>query len=90
MTMISIADKFEGKYEIIAADKDTTVTIADLAVFTSFERDDASKFSTSEACIAFDALKEEYEGREMVGGDADFYDGFYMEFADGSTLRVRT
>ena len=67
---------------------DSTVSIADLAKFVEFDPNDARKYSTSVACIAFDALHAEYGNHEMVSGEADYYDGMYIEFADGSTLEV--
>lgn len=67
---------------------DSTVSIADLAKFVSFNPRDARKFSTSIPCIAFAALEAEYGNHEMVAGESDYYDGMFMEFSDGSILEI--
>jgi len=69
-------------------DNDNTVSIADLAKFVEFNPADAARYKTSVPVIAYDALEDEYGPFEKVGGDADYYDGAWMEFKDGSMIFI--
>jgi hypothetical protein len=88
--MKTLASHFGSKLLIKPAEGDTSTTIAHLAQFVKFDPRDAKLFHTSVPVIAYDALEEEYGKFEKDHGDADYYDGFYMKFKDGSTISVRT
>lgn len=88
MTQIKISDYFGNKVESIPAEGDNSVTIADLAKFVEFNTLDAGKYSTSFAVIAYEALEDEYGPFEKTAGEADYYDGCWMTFKDGSTIRI--
>lgn len=89
MTKMTIADfaAKTGTLRVIAADGDTSTTIADLAQFVSFDTDEARTQDTSPWCVAYGELLSEYGNHEMTAGEQDYYDGFFMQFADGSQLR---
>lgn len=70
------------------ANNANVVSIADLAQFVEFDPADAKRFETSVPCVAFDALYAEYGKFEMEDGESDYYDGFWMTFKDGSTIKV--
>lgn len=84
---MQIAD-LGNKVSIVPAEGDTSTTIADLAQFVEFDSNNVRRFDTSIACVAFHALEEEYSNHEMVAGEADYYEGVWMTFADGSTIRI--
>lgn len=77
----------ELKYvRIEAAEGDNSTTIADLARFVEFDPADANRYDTSVAVIAYDALEDEYGAFEKAAGEADYYDGGWMLFKDGSRI----
>lgn len=89
MTKMTIADYAanNGTLRIIPAKGDTsTTTIADLAQFVSFNIDEARTQDTSPWCVAYGELLSAYGQYEMAAGEQDYYDGFFMEFVDGSQL----
>jgi hypothetical protein len=79
---------FKSRAVSTPAGGDTSVTIADLAMFLTFDEGDASVYQTSLPVIAYEALEDEYGAFEKVGGASDFYDGCWMKFTDGSTIRI--
>ena len=83
--IIKIADAFN--VTITAQEGDTSVTIADLAKNVTFDKQDAYRYDTQVWCIAFDALEDEYGAFEKADGNADYYEGAWMTFKDGSTIR---
>lgn len=85
---MKIADLSNFWVEVEPAEGDTSTTIADLATFVEFDPTDASKYDTSLPCIAYDALEDEYGAFEKTAGGADYYDGVWMTFKDGSTIRI--
>jgi hypothetical protein len=82
----TISDFFAKTIRIIKADGDTSTTIADLAQFTDFDPALAKTADTATHCIAYDALLAQYKGHEFIRGEADYYDGAWMVFADGSEI----
>ena len=72
----------------VITNPDDTVSIADLAKFVEFDPNLARRYNTAVHCIAYDALLDAYRNHEFVDGDNDYYDGFWMKFADGSEIRV--
>lgn len=89
MSIKTIAEYAEqtGTLHVIPADGDTSTTIADLAQFVKFDTQEARMQDTTPWCVAFGELVAEYGSHEMVAGEQDYYDGFFMQFADGSELR---
>jgi hypothetical protein len=86
--MTKIADLKSFYVESIPAAGDTSTTIADLAMFVEFDMKDAKRYDTSVPCIAYEALEDEYGAFEKTAGNADYYDGAWMTFKDGSTIRI--
>lgn len=84
--MTQISDFFAKSIRITKADGDTSTTIADLAQFIDFDPALAKSADTATHCIAYDALLAEYQGHEFIRGEADFYNGAWMLFADGSEI----
>lgn len=82
---ITIADFF-GKAVQISDPKG----VAQLAQFVRFDPQDAQRFDTAPACIAVDALIEEYKAHEMESFNSDYYDGGRMTFKDGSEIKFLT
>ena len=88
MNIVKIADYFGTLATAVAADGDTSVTIADLAMFTEFNDGDIGRYSTAPHMIAFDALEEEYGPFEKADGQCTQQNGCWMSFKDGSTIRI--
>ena len=70
------------------AEGDTSVTIADLAMWIHFDPSDAELSQTSVPVIAYNALEDEYGAFEKKDGWFDFYEGCWMKFSDGSAIRI--
>lgn len=87
--MKTIAQAFGTRAQVIPAAGDNSVTIADLAMNVDFDPRDARRYDTAMHSIAYDALLEEYANHEFERGSNDYYDGAWMTFKDGSTIRVR-
>ena len=87
--MISIANLEGFTVTSTPAEGDTSVTIADLAMFVTFDPADAATYDTSVPVIAYDALEDEYGAFEKAAGEADYYDGAWMRFTDGSMIEIR-
>lgn len=85
----TIKQFFKTRVRVTPADGDTSVTIADLAMNVDFNTRDASKYDTRMHCIAYAALEEYYGDFEFEKGNNDYYDGCWMTFKDGSTIRIR-
>lgn len=85
---MKIADCKRLRVIVEAMEGDTSTTIAHLAQFVEFDPSDAKKYDTSLPVIAYDALEDEYGAFEKSLGDADYYDGSWMEFKDGSTIWI--
>ncbi len=62
---------------------DEHTSIADLAQFVTFDPKDGEY----EHGAAYHALVEEYGNREATAHELDYYDGWYLSFADGSSIR---
>ena len=86
--MIQINELAKFTVTVTPADGDTTTTIAHLAQFVTFDPVDAVTYDTSIPVIAYEALEDEYGAFEKVTGDADYYDGAWMRFKDGSTISI--
>lgn len=77
-----------SRVTIVPAPGDVSVTIADLAMLVEFDPGDASRYSTSVAAIAYEALEDEYGAFEKDAGEVDYSGVTWMRFKDGSTLRI--
>lgn len=73
-------------YRLQISNPDASVSIADLAQFVEFCPASAREKGAAEHAAAYDALCAEY-GWEKVDGSEDFYDGFWVEFRDGSKIQ---
>jgi hypothetical protein len=80
--------EFEGNVSSTPAVGDTSVTIADLAMFLHFDLNDAEMKKTSVPIMAYNALIDEYGAFEKTGGAFDYYEGCWMQFSDGSVIRI--
>ncbi len=87
--MLQIVDLKKSNYTVTVTPADRN-NIAHLAQFVSFDPDDARRYDTSIPVIAYDALEDEYGAFEKALGGADFYDGSWMRFTDGSTIRIES
>jgi len=86
--MIQIGELKNYTVTVTPAEGDASTTIAHLAQFVTFDPVDAVTYDTSIPVIAYDALEDEYGAFEKVGGEADYYDGAWMRFKDGSTISI--
>ena len=86
--MIKISECKAIKVSTEAAEGDNSTTIAALAQFVKFDPADAKRYDTSIPVVAFDALEDEYGAFEKSGGECDYYDGSWMTFKDGSTIKI--
>ena len=77
--MEKIADYFSEGLQIVG----DCNSIAHLAQFVKF---DPKLCDGAIHSGAFYALLDEYKGFEMVSGNNDHYDGFFIEFNDGSKI----
>lgn len=88
---MKICEIGESRIIVTPAEGDTSTTIADLAVFTAFDPEEASKYGTSIAAIAYEALEDEYGAFEKLAGGytptAGGY-GAWMTFKDMSRIEI--
>jgi hypothetical protein len=81
-----VADYFED-HEIEISNPDGTVSIADLSIFTKITPEQGKRRDTSFACIAADAIAQEYPW-EIEDREHDYYNGAWIKFKDGSQLTI--
>ena len=81
-----VADYFADE-EIVIENPDSTVSIADLSIFTKISPEQGRRRDTSFACIAADAIAREYPW-EIEDQEHDFYQGAWIKFKDGSQLTI--
>jgi len=84
---LTVQDFCGNRLEIVPAEGDTTVTIADLAQFVTFDSQAARAKGDPEHKAAYHALRDHYAKHEMQAGGYHPETGFWVVFKDGSSIR---
>lgn len=84
---MQISEVRTHRVSTVAAEGDTSTTIADLAKFIHFDPLDIGRYQTSAASVMYEALEDEYGAFEKDDGACE-YDSAWMSFSDGSRIVI--